>query len=258
MPSRCVCRFARSSDARADPSAAAVLSPTGAPGLLAQVLWRASPHAQAVGQPDPRRQLPAACGSFLEGVHRPSNCARTSGRTRCPAHVPAPLCQRAARQRPLALLAFCQDAPTTHNPSRCAQMGRFSILVKINRRISSRWCVQARVQPDRSRPSALPLSLRASGVLGERRMVVAPQVAPQQPDIALRASLPKINTGPWTWSILDYVLCAGSFYFSQINLVYDGMCACGGRGVCARERPERVHLPPPRGETRLHTRIFFC
>ena len=124
MPSRCVCRFARSSDAAADSSAASRLSPTCAPGLLAQVLGRASPHAQAVGRPAPRPQLLAARGSFLEGVHRPSNCARTSGRTRCPAHVPAPLCQRAARQRPLALLAFCQDAPTTHNPSRCAQMGR--------------------------------------------------------------------------------------------------------------------------------------
>ena len=158
--------FFRSSDAGAEPSATSVLSPTGSPGLLAQVLGRASPRAQAVGRPAPRPQLLAARSSFLDGAHRSSNRARTSGRTRCPVHAPAPQCQRAARQRPLALLKSCQQAPTSHNRSCCAQMGRFSILVKINRRISSRWCVQARVQPDRTRPSALPLSLRASGVLG--------------------------------------------------------------------------------------------
>ena len=132
MPSRSVCRFASSSDAAAEPSASSMLSPTGAPGLLAQVPGRASPRAPAVGRPDPRPQLLAARSSFLDGAHISSDRARPSCRTRCPAHAPAPLCQRAARQRLLALLASSWHAPTSHNPSRCAQMGRFSTLVKIN------------------------------------------------------------------------------------------------------------------------------
>ena len=177
MPSRSVCRFASSSDAAAEPSASSMLSTTGAPGLLAQVLGRASPRAPAVGRPDPRPQLLAAHSSFLEGVHRPSNRARPSCRTRCPAHVPAPLCQCAAHQRPLALLASCWHTPTSHNPSRGVQMGRFSTLVKIKRRTSSRWCVQVRVRPNWShaRAPALSRGFRRSHLLqpSTRRSLVS-------------------------------------------------------------------------------------